>query len=416
MKNDFEKFDTVVVGGGPAGMVAAIKASESGGRVLLLEKNATLGRKLLITGKGRSNITQANCENSEFVEMLGKKGRFLYSALSRFGFSDTIDFFEKNGLKTKVERGGRVFPASDSSKDVLTVLVNQMKKNGVRVVTGKKVLGFELKNGEIESVKIEGGKIPADKFILATGGKSYPVTGSTGDGYTWSKSIGHNIIEASPALVPVTVKDEWVKDLQGLSLKNIEINIFQNDKKVDSRFGEMLFTHFGISGPIILDVSKKIGELLKSGEVEISIDLKPALDYGKLKDRLQRDFDNNPKKTFKNYLPDLLPKKLIETILELSGIDSEKQLCVINGDEKKKLLNLLKDLRVQVEGLLGFEHAIITNGGVDLREVNSRTMQSRKVENLYFAGEILDLDAPTGGYNLQICWSTGFVAGESCAI
>ncbi|MFC1609054.1 NAD(P)/FAD-dependent oxidoreductase [Patescibacteria group bacterium] len=409
-----EKFGIVVIGGGPAGMMAAIKASEKGARVLLLEKNATLGRKLLITGKGRCNITQADCDNGEFVDKLGKKGRFLYSALSRFSFLDTVDFFEKKGVKTKIERGGRVFPASDSSKDVLNALVSAMKENGVKIATGKKVLGFNMKDGKIESIECQDEKIFADKFILATGGKSYPVTGSTGDGYQWVREIGHQVVETYPALVPVKVKDVWVKELQGLSLRNVEINVFQDNKRAESRFGEMLFTHFGISGPIVLDVSKKIGELLRSGKVEISIDLKPALEYAKLKERLQRDFDSSPKKTFRNYLPELLPRKMVDVMLKLSEIDSEKQLCVINGNEKKKLLNLLKNLRLEVEGLLGFEHAIITTGGVDLKEVDSKKMQSRIIDNLYFTGEILDLDAPTGGYNLQICWSTGYAAGESC--
>lgn len=413
MSKEFEKFDTVVIGGGPAGMMAAIGASENGGHVLLLEKNATLGRKLLITGKGRCNITQVSCDDKEFVEKLGKKGRFMFSSLNAFGPQDVIDFFEKNGVETRVERGGRVFPVSDDAKDVLKVLTQVMKKNGVKILTGKKVLGFDVKGGKIESVKIEGSEFLADKFVVATGGKSYPVTGSTGDGYSWAKELGHTIVDPRPSLVPLKVKEQWVKDLQGLSLKNVRLNVFQNEKKVDSRFGEMLFTHFGISGPIVLDVSKKIGELLKDGGVELSVDLKPALDFGQLKQRLQRDFNNNPKKSFRNYLPDLLPKKMVEVMLELSEIEPDKQLCVIGGDEKKKLTSLLKDLRMEVEGLLDFDHAIVTTGGVDLRQVDSKTMQSRIVENLYFAGEILDLDAPTGGFNLQICWSTGYVSGSN---
>lgn len=413
MKNNFEKFDVIVVGGGPAGMMAAVRASEEGGRVLLLEKNATLGRKLLITGKGRCNITQAACDDREFVGKLGKKGKFLFSSLNAFGSQDVIDFFESHGIETKVERGGRVFPVSDNAKDVLKVLTQVMRKNGVVIRTGVKVEGFSKKGKEIEKVKLASGEeIEADKFVIATGGKAYPVTGSTGDGYSWAKELGHSIVEPSPALVPVKVKEQWCKDLQGLSLRNVGLNVFQNDKKVDSRFGEMLFAHFGISGPIVLDVSKKIGELLKNGKVELSVDLKPALDFGALKERLQRDFNNNPKKSFRNYLPDLLPKKMIEVMLDLSGIDPDKQLCIIDGDEKKKLAGILKDLKMEVEGLLDFDHAIVTTGGVDLREVDSKTMQSRIVENLFFAGEILDLDAPTGGYNLQICWSTGYVAGD----
>ncbi|MDH4330789.1 MAG: NAD(P)/FAD-dependent oxidoreductase, partial [Candidatus Moranbacteria bacterium] len=349
-------------------------------------------------------------------EKVGKKGRFLHSSLSAFGAEDVIDFFESRGVRTKVERGGRVFPENDQAKDVLKAISNVLKENGVTIRTGIRVERFLKKGDRIEKVILASGdEVRADKFVVAVGGKAYPVTGSTGDGYEWAKELGHTVVEASPALVPVKVHEEWAKELQGLSLRNVQINIFQNNKKMDSRFGEMIFTHFGVSGPIVLDVSKKIGELLKNGGVQINLDLKPALEPTQLKERLQRDFNNNPKKSFRNYLPDLLPRKMVDVILKLSEVDPDKQLCVVNGQEKKKLLNLLKDLRMEVDDLLGFEHAIVTAGGVNLKEIHSKTMQSRIVENLYFAGEILDLDAPTGGYNLQICWSTGYAAGSHAA-
>ncbi|MFC1645331.1 NAD(P)/FAD-dependent oxidoreductase [Patescibacteria group bacterium] len=415
MEKDLEKFDVVVIGGGPAGLIAAGRAAELGSRVLLLEKSATLGRKLLITGKGRCNVTQANCENNQFVEKLGKKGKFLYSALSRFGFSDMIDFLNERGVETKVERGGRVFPSSDEAKDVLKALRDYMNEGAVKIHTGKKVIQFNLKNGRIDNIETQDGKIVADKYIIATGGKSYPVTGSTGDGYQWAASMGHSIVEAEPALVPVRTKDGIGGDLQGLSLKNVQINVVQDGKKVDSRFGEMMFTHYGLSGPIVLDVSKRIGEALKDGAVAIELDLKPALEFSQLEKRLQRDFEKNINKSFKNYLPDLLPRKMIGFFMKASGIDPEKNIGTIGKDERKKMTHLLKEMRFDIKELLGFEHAIITTGGVELKEVDSKTMQSRKVENLYFAGEVLDLDAPTGGYNLQVCWSTGYAAGEGCA-
>ncbi|MFA5777208.1 MAG: NAD(P)/FAD-dependent oxidoreductase [Parcubacteria group bacterium] len=406
-----QKFDVAVIGGGPAGMMAAGKAAESGASVVIIDRNRTLGRKLLITGKGRCNITQAEFDSREFIKKIGKNGKFLFSSFSQFGPEEVIKFFEEKGLKTKIERGGRVFPISDKAEDVLNILKEYLKKNNVQMLLGREVFGFKISKGKIESVKLKEENIFADKFILAVGGKAYPITGSAGDGYIWAKEMGHIIVNPEPSLVPVKIKENWIKDLQGLSLKNIQINIFQNGKKQDCRFGEMLFTHFGISGPIILDASKKIGELLKNGEVIIEIDLKPALDLLQLDKRLQRDFEDNRKKDFKNYLPELLPQKMIETFLKLSGIDPHQKLHFITKEERKKILHLLKEMKMTVGSLLGFDQAIVTSGGVNLKEVDSKTMQSRKIKNLYFAGEILDLDGPTGGYNLQICWSTGYAAG-----
>jgi len=406
-----QKFDVAVIGGGPAGMMAAGRAAESGASVVIIDRNRTLGRKLLITGKGRCNITQAEFDDRKFASELGKNGKFIFSSLSQFGPEEVINFFEERGLKTKIERGSRVFPVSDKAEDVLKVLLDYLKKNNVRMLLGREVFGFDFDDKKIKSVKLKDENIFAEKFILAVGGKSYSITGSKGDGYSWAKEIGHTIINPRPSLVPVGIKEDWIKELQGLSLKNIQINIFQNNKKVDCRFGEMLFAHFGISGPIVLDVSKKIGELLKNGEVKIEIDLKPALDLIQLDKRLQRDIEENRNKDFKNYLPELLPQKMIETFLKLSEIDPHKKLHFITKEERKNILNLLKGMKMTVGNLLGFDQAIVTSGGVKLSEVDSGTMQSKRIDNLFFAGEILDLDGPTGGYNLQISWSTGCAAG-----
>jgi len=411
MQEFLKTFDVAVIGGGPAGIMAAGRAAELGAKVILLEKNKDLARKLLLTGKGRCNITQNQPNSKEFVKKIGPKGKFLFSSLASFGPEKVIAFFEARNLPLKTERGGRVFPVSDRSEDVLHTLKRYLKENGVRIACESDVVDFELKNNRIRILKLKNRTIEARSYILATGGKSYPATGSTGDGYRWAKKMGHTIIDPTPALVPVKTKEDWVKNLQGLSLKNVAITIFQKNKKQDARFGEMLFTHFGLSGPIILDVSKKIGELLKGGDVTIEIDLKPALDFQQLDERLQRDFKKNANKNFENYLPELLPQKLIGVTVELLGIDVKKKIHSITKEERKKMIHLLKGMKVTVEKLMGFDQAIVTSGGVNLSEIDSKTMRSKIIENLFFAGEILDLDGPTGGYNLQICWSTGYAAG-----
>jgi len=423
--NNHEKFDVAVIGGGPAGMLSAGRAAELGAKVVLIEKNPSLGKKLLITGKGRCNITQAEFSDREFVKTLdknslpaGRQGKFLFSSLNLFGPEKVIQFFEKRGMKTKTERGGRVFPVSDLAQDVLQVLLKYLKENQVSIRLGEKVSGFNLDGNRIKSVKLKEREIQADKFIIATGGKSYPATGSTGDGYSWLQNLGHTISKTFPALVPVEAKEEWVKDLQGLSLKNVALNIFQNGKKQDSFFGEMLFTHFGLSGPIVLDASKKISELLENlsgqeGEVKVQLDLKPALDFSQLEERLKRDFQRFQKKDFQNYLPELLPQKMIETIIKLVKIPDHKKINLITKEERKNLVKILKGLELNVLKTTGYNQAIIISGGVNLKEIDSKTMQSKIVKNLYLAGEILDLDGPTGGYNLQIAWSTGFSAGEN---
>jgi len=409
-------FDVVVIGGGPAGMMAGGRAGELGAKVLLLEKNAALGRKLLLTGKGRSNITKAEFNPRELLKKYGREGDFLLYPLSIFGVKETIDFFEKKGLKTKVERGKRIFPQSDRASDVLNILISYLKKGKVEIMTNSEVKKIIKKEKKIVKIILSGGReILAKNYIISTGGKSYPGTGSTGEGYQWAKELGHKVNKLRPALVPLRIKENWPKTAQGLSLKNVELTVFQNNKKQDSRFGELLFTHFGVSGPIVLDLSGKVGELLEKGEVKLVLDLKPALDFQTLDKRLQSDFSKYSQKLFKNSLSDLLPQKLIPIIVELSGINPEKKVNEITREERQKLVRLLKGLEMRVISLLGFETAIVTSGGVSLKEIDSKTMKSKLIENLFFAGEIIDLKGPTGGYNLQLCWSTGHLAGQSVA-
>ncbi|MDO8435807.1 MAG: NAD(P)/FAD-dependent oxidoreductase [bacterium] len=409
-------YDVVVIGGGPAGILAAGRAGELGAKVLLLEKNAALGRKLLITGKGRSNITKAEFNPKELVKKYGRGGDFLLYPLSIFGVNDTINFFEKKGLKTKVEQGKRIFPASDSANDVLGILLKYLKSGYVEIETDSEVVKLQKEQKRIKKVILEDGtEIFAKNYIIATGGKSYSGTGSTGDGYEWAKGLGHKVNKLRPALVPVKIKESWPKAAQGLSLKNIELTVFLNGKKKDSRFGELLFTHFGISGPIVLDLSRTIGELLEKGGVKLVLDLKPALDFQTLDKRIQGDFSKYGQKLFKNSLYDLLPQKMIPVIIELSGINPSKKVNEITREERHSLVRLLKGLEMTVSSLLGFKTAIVTAGGVSLGEIDSKTMKSRLIENLFFAGEIIDLQGATGGYNLQLCWSTGYLAGQSAA-
>jgi hypothetical protein len=411
-----KKYDVIVIGGGPSGMMAAGRAAEMGARVLLLEKNDKLGKKLLITGKGRCNLTQAEFDDKEIIKKFGRQGKFLFSSLALFGPEETMNFFEEKNVPLKTERGGRVFPVSDRSADVLRALQGYLKKNKVEVRLESAVLGLEMdrndKKKRIAGLRLTDGTVLADKFILAVGGKSYAATGSTGDGYQWAQGCGHRIVKTNPALVPIKTKEAWVKEVQGLSLKNVEINLIQNNKKIDSRFGEMIFTHFGLSGPIVLDVSKKIIELSENKEkVIVSIDLKPALDRDQLDKRLQRDFMEYANKDFANYLPELLPQKMVGVFISLLKIDAKKKNNAITKVERWKIIELLKNLPLTADGHTGYEQAIVTSGGVDTKEVDSKTMRSKIVENLFFTGEILDLDGPTGGYNLQMCWSTGYAAG-----
>jgi predicted Rossmann fold flavoprotein len=410
-------YDFAVIGAGPAGMMAALHAAECGARVILLEKNRVPGIKLLMTGKERCNITSSESDVKNFISVFGKNGKFLMNALHRFGVRETIDFFHENNLSTKVERGGRIFPVSDKAEDIQQLFLKLLKKKNVTVQTNCKIKDIVCKSNIIEKLITDSGEIKAHNYLISTGGLSYPKTGSTGDGYRWAKAMGHKIIEPMPALTPVmgTLDEKWIKELEGLSLKNVKVSINQNNRKHDERFGEALFTSNGMSGPIILDLSKSIGALLAKGQVKLFIDFKPALDLDKLDRRILRDLDKYGKKAVKNLLLGLLPKKLIPVILHLTEIDPEKRASSVSKEERRTLRLYLKQFPLTINSLVGFNKAIITAGGVCLKEIDPKTMRSRIVENLYFAGEIMDLDGPTGGYNLQVCWSTGFIAGNSAA-
>lgn len=406
------KYDVIVIGGGPAGILSAGSAGQNGTRVLLVEKNHNLGAKLLITGKGRCNITNYTPKVSELVKQYGINGKFLFSAFNKFGVEDIMNFFENYGVAVKTERGNRVFPQSDSSLDVLNALKKYLKESNVEIKTKAEVKDIIKKGNKIEKIILQDGEeLIADKYILATGGKSYPATGSTGDGYSWLKKLGHKIILPKPVLVPIIVKEKFVKELEGLSLKNVEISVYKNNKKIKSEFGEAIFTDNGLSGPIILDLSKTVGESLPE-KTELKIDFKTALDDKKLDERLQKDFKEFGAKMFKNYLPELMPQKLMPVMMKFSGIDGDRKVNTISREERKTLLKLLKSFTLEAKELDGYEKAIVTAGGVDLKEVDPQTMQSKIIENLYIVGEILDIDGPTGGYNLQVCWSTGHLAGN----
>lgn len=408
-------YDIAVIGGGPAGMMAAGRAAELGAKVILIEKNEILGKKLLITGKGRCNFTHNEFDIRKFSERFGRNGRFLYSALTVFGAREVINFFESRGVKAEVEQGDRIFPEEGNAQGILNVLVKYLTEGKVNILLNSEVTGFKQEKGKISQVLLGDREVNAGKFIICAGGKSYPQTGSTGDGYRWAEQLGHTVIPPVPALNPVKTSEKWVKELQGLSLKNVSLKLFQNNKKKDERFGEMLFTHFGVSGPIVMDMSKNIGELLKKSPVKLILDLKPALDFKKLDKRIQRDFEKFKGRMFKNSLKGLLPLSMIPVIIKFSGIEPDKQVDHISREERNKLVHLLKELELTPTGLLGFKWSVVTSGGVTLKEVNPDTIGSKKIENLYFAGEILDLDGPSGGYNLQVCWSTGYLAGQSAA-
>jgi predicted Rossmann fold flavoprotein len=410
-----EHYDLAIIGAGPAGMMAALRASECGARVVLLEKNHKPGIKLLMTGKERCNITNAETDVQQFASCFGKKGKFLLNALYRFGVRETIDFFHRNDLKTVVERGGRIFPESGRAEDVHALLFRFIKKNNITLRTNCAIKKMLHKQHGIERIIIDKNEITAKNYLISTGGLSYPGTGSTGDGYQWAKQMGHRIVKPEPALTPVVVKESWIRELEGLSLKNVRISVYLGNKKMDERFGEALFTDRGMSGPVILDMSKTIGRLLARGQTNLFIDFKPALDTAKLDKRILRDLERHKNRAIKNMLPDLLPRKLIPAMLRLAGINADTKGHSITRDERKKLRLLLKQFPLTIRKLVGFNKAIITSGGVDLKEIDPKTMRSRIIQNLYFAGEVLDLDGPTGGYNLQVCWSTGHLAGESAA-
>lgn len=402
----------VVIGGGAAGMMAAGTAAENGCSVKLIEKNDRLGKKLLITGKGRCNITNACDDVETLLKNVVTNRRFLYSAFYGFDNFQTIDFFEKLGVKTKVERGNRVFPVSDKSLDVVVALRSFLIKNNVEIITDSVTKIWE-ENGEAVGVECEKrGFIAADAVILATGGASYPATGSTGDGYKWAKELGHTVNALRPSLVPVTVAEEWIQEVQGLSLKNVAITVKNSKgKTVYSDFGEMMFAHFGLTGPIILSASAHMRD---EDAYIIHLDLKPALNDKQLDERVLRDFSTNMNKDFVNSLDALLPKAMIPVIVELSGIEPHQKINSVTAASRKRFTELLKNIEFNVTGFCPIEQAIITSGGVSVKEINPSTMESKLVSGLYFAGEIIDTDALTGGFNLQIAFSTGRLAGLSC--
>jgi predicted Rossmann fold flavoprotein len=407
----------VVVGAGPAGMMAAGIASQAGARVELLEKGARVGRKLAITGKGRCNITTA-VPAEELVYAYPGNGKFLHSAFAAFSNHDLIKFLSQRGLETKIERGMRVFPVSNDAHEVVQLFESFAREQGAVIRTSTAVKGLAVEAGVIQGVYTQQGLLKADAVIITTGGLSYPGTGSTGDGYKWARELGHTIITPQPGLVPLITAEKWVKELRGLSLKNVSASSFRADgSKINEEFGEMLFTHFGISGPIILTMSRDIRHYLdqEKSPVKLEIDLKPALDEERLDLRLQRDLNKYSRKMFKNALYDLLPRKFIPIIIDLSGIQAEKACHQITREERMQLVYLLKHVPLTIVGTRPISEAIVTAGGVDTREINPATMQSRLVKGLYFAGEILDVDGYTGGYNLQAAFSTGYLAGKDAA-
>ena len=428
----------VVIGGGPAGIMSAISAKNSGNDVILIEKMNSLGKKLLITGKGRCNIT-SSLNINEFIQNIPGNGRFLYSAFQNFTNEDIINLLKKHNVKVKEERGNRIFPVSDKSKDVLDAFYEELKNLNVKIYTNSTVNQIIVKDGSVTGVEYTFNNnkytINADKVILATGGKSYPTTGSTGDGYEMAKKLGHTITEIKPSLIPIVANEnsaiekinlegyknpkEVCNSLQGLSLKNVKIQFedIEKNKVIYDDFGEMLFTHFGISGPTILSSSahiiryKNINELLKQGKIILKIDLKPALSNEKLDLRILRDFEKEKNKLFRNSLDELLPQKLIDPVIHLSGINPNKKVNEISKKERMQLLKIIKEFCITISGFRPVEEAIITAGGINIKEINPKTMESKLINNLYFAGEIIDVDAYTGGFNLQIAYSTGVTAG-----
>lgn len=399
----------IVIGAGPAGIMAAITASKNH-EVILLDGNDKVGKKLFITGKGRCNVTNAK-DISEFFDYIYGNPHFLYSSLYSFTNEDTINFFENQGIKLKTERGGRIFPLSDKSSDIIKGLSNGLKENKVQVKLNSKVTNILSKNDRILGVEINNSqKIMGDHFIIATGGASYPLTGSRGDGYEFAQKLGHSIIDLKPSLVPIELNEKWLKDLMGLSLKNISLSILKNNKVLYKEQGEMIFTSYGVSGPLVLKGSR----FIKNDSSYIALlDLKPALEINELDKRIQKDFLKYQNKEFKNSLNDLLPQRIISLIIKLSGIQEDKKVNVITKEERKNLVHIIKNIKMNIKGLRPIEEAIVTAGGVNTLEIDPSTMKSKLISNLSFAGEVIDVDAFTGGYNVQIALSTGYIAGSN---
>ncbi len=409
-------WDVVVIGGGPAGMMAAGTAAARGKRVLLLEKNPGLGKKLLITGGGRCNVTNAETDLRKLLARYKGSDQFLYSAFSQYNNQGTLDFFHAAGMKTKIENEGRVFPVSDSARSVWDVLVRYMQNGGVTVQPDAAVT--ELIRGDdglLKSVRTtNGSQLAAASFIVATGGSSRPETGSTGDGFKWLKGLGHAIVPASRALVPIALKDAWVKKLAGVTLTDIKLTVLLDGEKQSTKKGKILFTHFGVTGPTILNLSRSVGELLPYGEVAMLLDLLPQFDHGALKEKLHFVLTSESNKKVKNSLASLIPSALIPVVLETASVNGETFSHSISREERIRLIATIKAIPLRVKELLGEDKAIVSSGGVPLTEVNFKTMQSRIIPNLYIVGDLLNIDRPSGGYSLQLCWTTGFVAGSNC--
>ena len=407
-------YDIIVIGGGPAGMMAAGRAAECGARVVLLEKNASLGAKLLITGGGRSNVTNAEFDQHIFLQKFGSASKFLYSSLSQFGVQDTLDFFHAYGMPTKIEAEKRVFPVSDRAQSVWDALVSYMRAGNVTVLTDMEVAGIEVKSGQVIGVRLKNGALMmARSYILATGGQSRPETGSTGDGFRWLQKIGHTIVAPRPALVPITVCEPWIATLSGVSFSDVKLSYFYQDTKRESRRGKILFTHVGLSGPLVLNMSRNIAEFLEYGNVAVSLDFFPEKNVGEIDDDIQILFATQKNKQVKNSFDGFLLPLLIPALLRLAGINGETPVHSVTRDERLTLARIIKDFRLTVNGLLGADKAIVTSGGVALEEVDFKYMRSRKFANLYLVGDVLNIDRPSGGYSLQLCFTTGFVAGSA---
>lgn len=403
---------TIVIGGGAAGMMAAYAAAMCGNEVSLYEKNEKLGKKVYITGKGRCNVTNA-CETQDLLGNIVTNPKFMYSPIYTFDNNMVKSFMKEWGCPLKTERGNRVFPQSDKSYDVINALIRAMRENKVDINLDSHVSDILTENGHVTGVRVNGCDVECDNVILATGGYSYPSTGSTGEGHTMASKLGHHITKCMPALVPFTAAEEWVKELQGLSLRNCGVTIYDGDHKIYEDFGELLFTHFGVSGPTVLSASSYAVDIIRKRPLRLVIDLKPALDEKQLDARILRDFEANINRKFMNSLDKLFPKSLIPVIIERSGIDAQCRVNEITRDKRQGLVKLIKNFDLTLTGLRGFNEAIITHGGVDVKEIDSSTMESKLIKGLYFAGEMIDVDAVTGGFNLQVAWSTGYLAGIS---
>ncbi len=414
MKLNTNHFDCIIIGGGASGMFAAAVASARGKKVLIVEKNKSLGEKLKITGGGRCNITHAEYDVRKFAQYYGPAEQFLYSPFSQFSAKDTFSYFESRGLPLVVQARERVFPHTEKALDVFHVLQKELKKNGVHMQIGTTVKKIVHTGGQIDRIETNQGTFTADAYILATGGLSHPETGSTGDGFGWLKDLGHTVKKPTPTIVPIAVSDAWIKSLAGVSLSFMKITFYLEGKKQFSKIGKVLFTHFGLSGPLILNVAGKINGLLLSGSVTAKIDAFPDTDHGALEARIVKLFNANKNKILKTAFKDIAPAgtaKAIETLLP--GIDFMTKVHSVTKEDRKKIVDLLKELPVTVTGLMGYDRAVVADGGVSLKEIDTRTMRSKRIENLYITGDLLDINRPTGGQSLQLCWTTGYVAGNA---